>query len=244
MCYAELLNAKLLLSTILLAKFLSITFEIQAQEEVINNDYASSVNYSNLKCIEVPKGNANSVKIDGIFTSYEWSDARCIPITDDYNIYFKADEENLYIGVKSPKQIGELVCEIRFTTDGKLVYLLHVSGGLGEGVSGFPAITKFDLNDNKYWEANYVLVDSSKREKWFAIGSPLDKYDDVYIKRDGVEFKINRKKFSSDKLMFTIGWIRVEIEEGKINKHTYNFPPNADLNSYDNWMELILPTKK
>ena len=78
-------------------------------------------------------------------------------------------------------------------------------------------------------------------EEWIAAGSPLEKYDDVYNKRDGIEFKIIRSKIAANILKLTIGWVRVEVTGQDIDKRTYNFPDNTSLQNADNWVELILP---
>ncbi len=131
-----------------------------------------------------------------------------------------------------------------FTSNEKEVFLLHVSGTLGEGVSGFPATTKFELHNNQYWEANILKADSIKKAAWISVGRPIGKYDNIYNKRDGIEFKIYRKKFIGDSLKFTIGWVRVEVIGKKIIKRIYNFPENASFQNADSWVEFILPAAK
>jgi len=188
------------------------TIKSQAQEAKSTIQNIDTLYTVQSKLIVVPEGKGKQVVTDGMFSSGEWDDALSYPIADNYNIYFKADSEILYVGLKSTKPIGELVCEIRITSNEKEVFLLHVSGALGEGISGFPATTRFDLNNNKNWEANFLKADSLKEEAWIAAGRPLEKYDDVYNKRDGAELRIYRKKFISNSLKFTIGWVRVEVE--------------------------------
>jgi hypothetical protein len=235
---------KMLKLILAIAVILITTLGPQAQ--VMNSDAQNNETLYNAqsKIIAVPEGEGEQVVSDGIFSIWEWDDALSYPIADNYDIYFKADSEILYIGLKSAKQIGELVCEIRITSNEKEVFLLHVSGALGEGISGSPATTKFDLNNNKNWEANFLKADSLKEAAWVAAGSPIDKYDYVYNKRDGIEFKIYRKKFTGKSLKFTIGWIRVEVKGKKIDKRIYNYPENASIRNADNWVELILPDTK
>ena len=72
----------------------------------------------------------------------------------------------------------------------------------------------------------------------------LKKNDDMYDKRDGIEFKLYRKKFTGGSLKFTIGWIRVEVVDGEIDKRIYNYPADANFENADNWAELILPSNK
>lgn len=235
---------KILKLILVIAAILITTLGEQAQ--LMNSDAQNNETSYNAhsKIIVVPEGKGKQVLTDGRFSNEEWDDALSYPIAGDYNIYFKADSEILYIGLKSDKRIGELVCEIRITSNEKKVFLLHVSGALGEGISGFPATTKFDLNNNKNWRANFLKADSLKKTTWIAAGSPNDKYDDIYNKRDGIEFKIYRKKFTGNFLKFTIGWIRVEVKGKNIDKRIYNYPENADLRNSDNWIELILPDTK
>jgi len=238
------IKMKILRLILVIAVILLTTLEPQAQITISDKQSNDTLYNAQSKIIVVPEGKGRQVITDGIFSIGEWDDALIYFIAENYNIYLKADTEIIYIGLKSAKQIGALVCEIRITSNEKEVFLLHVSGALGEGISGFPATTRFDLNNNKNWEANFLKADSLKEEAWIAAGSPLEKYDDVYNKRDGVEFKIYRKKFTGNSLKFTIGWVRVEVEGKKIDKRTYNYPENVSLRNADNWVELILPTTK
>ena len=198
--------------------------------------------YNSRSIIKVPFGMIKQVIADGMFTNGEWEDALNYSIAENYEIYFKADTEILCIGLKSVLPIGECVCEIRITSDEKEVFLLHVSGELGEGVSGFPATTSFSVNKTKYWEANFSKSDTLKTKAWFDAGLPIELYDGTYEKKDGIEFIINRKKFTNNSLKFTIGWITIEVKENNYVKNKYNYPENASLKSADNWLDLILPT--
>ena len=184
------------------------------------------------------------VEINGQFEKGEWEDAYNISVADNYNIYIKADKDALYIGLKSPKPIGEFVNEIRITENDSIVFLLHSSGALGEGVSGFPSTTEFNLHNNKYWVANFLMPDSLKKEVWIAAGSPIENYDDMYNKRDGTEYRILKQKFGSDKLKVTIGWVRVEIKDGKPDVRSYSYPENISLQNSEGWLELIIPQWK
>jgi hypothetical protein len=235
---------KTLKSILVIAVILLTTFEPQAQ--VTNSDKQKNDKPydARSKIIVVPEGKGKQVVTDGMFSIGEWDDALSYSVADNYSIYLKADSDILYVGLKSAKPIGELVCEIRITSNGREIFLLHVSGALGEGISGFPATTKFDLNNNKYWEANFLQADPEKKEAWIAAGKPIEKYDDIYEKRDGIEFKIYRQKFTGASLKFTIGWIRVEVEGKKIDKRIYNYPESASLENADKWVEFILPATK
>jgi len=196
------------------------------------------------KSIVVPEVKGSHIVTDGIFSVEEWENALNIFTADIYNIYVKADREILYVGLRADKPIGECVCEIRITSDEKEVFLLHVSGALGESVSGFPATTTFKLNNNKHWEANFLKADSLKKASWFAKGQPIEKYSDIYNKRDGIEFKINRNMFKGNSVKFTIGWVQIDVKDKKIDKRTYNYPENASLKNADDWAVLILHAGK
>jgi len=193
------------------------------------------------KIINVPEGNGKQVTSDGVFSKGEWDDALKYTIADNFDIYMKADSEILYIGLKSAEPISQFGCEIRITSDEKEVFLLHVSGALAEGVSDFPATAKFEVNNNIFWEANYCKADPEKKAAWIEAGKPIEKSDMMYERKDGIEFKIYRKKFTDSSLKFTIGWIQVDIKGNQIDKKTYNYPTNATLENADNWVELILP---
>lgn len=193
------------------------------------------------KIINIPEGNCNQVNSDGIFSKGEWDDALYYPVADNYNIYLKADSEILCIGLKSAEPIIQFLCEIRITSDENEVFLLHVSGSLAEGVSGFPSTTKFEVNNNKYWESNYCKADSAKKAVWIEAGKPIEKSDEMYERKDGIEFKIYRKKFTDNSLKFTMGWLQVEIKGNQVDKKIFNYPVNATLKNADNWVELILP---
>lgn len=193
------------------------------------------------KVIAIPKNNCQQISADGNFNNYEWSNAIELPQPDNYTVYLKADDDILAVGLVFPKPMGELVCEIRFTSDDKEVFLLHSSGGMGEGVSGFPSTTKFELNNIKLWESNFSTKNAEKEAEWISVGKPLERYDEVYNKRDGIEFKISRKKITGNTLKFSIGWVRVEIIDGKPDFRQYNYPINASLLNSDNWIKLIFP---
>lgn len=141
--------------------------------------------------INIPRGNCQPIIADGKFHDSEWKDAILFTLSDSYIILTKADDEVLAVGLKFPKPMGELVCEVRFTCDDKEVFLLHSSGAMGEGGSGFPATTKFDLNNNKLWEANFSTKNPEKEAEWITAGEPIERYDQVYNKREGIEFKIS-----------------------------------------------------
>jgi len=191
--------------------------------------------------INIPEGSCRQIIVDGKFYDNEWYGAIRIQQQDNYTILLKADNESLVVGLRFPEPKGSLVSEIRFTCDDKEVFLLHSSGAPGEGKSGFPCTTKFGIKNNYLWETNCSVKDPEKEAAWITAGSPMEKYDEVYIKRDGIEYKISRKKISGSKIKLTIGWIWVEIMDGKPYKKIYNYPAEAGMLSPDNWAELILP---
>jgi hypothetical protein len=235
------IKMKILISIIVKTVILLITLELQAQKTNSDKRNNDTLYNAKSKIIKVPAGKGKQVVTDGIFSTGEWDDALSYSVADNYNIYLKADSEILYIGLKSAEPIGECISEIRITSNEKDVFLLHVSGCLGEGVSGFPATTKFDLNNNQYWAANFLSADSLKKAAWLAAGQSVETYEDMYKKRDGIEFKIYRKKFTGSSLKFTIGWIQIGVKGNEYNKNIYNYPESATLRNADNWVELILP---
>lgn len=191
--------------------------------------------------INIPEGSCRQIIVNGKFDNNEWSGAIKIPQKDNYTFLLKADNETLAVGLRFPEPKGSVVSEVRFTCNDKDVFLLHSSGAPGEGFSGFPCTTKFGINYNNLWETNYSVKDPEKEAAWIAAGRPMEKYDELYIKRDGIEYKISREKISGSKIKLTIGWIWVEIKDGKPDKKIYNYPAEAGMLSADNWVELILP---
>ncbi|UCC45505.1 MAG: hypothetical protein JSU65_06190 [Candidatus Zixiibacteriota bacterium] len=189
------------------------------------------------KSIVVPYGEGQQIVIDGMISEGEWEDALTFPISEAYDVCLKADSQMLYVAVKSPTLVVIGVCEIRMTENEKDVYLLHVSGRLGEGLSGFPAGTRFEMGNIKHWDANLSKEDETKIDAWVAAGRPIEKYGDVVEKVESKEFKISRKMFSGNRLKLTIGLIEIAAD----GKKTYNYPENAGLENADNWVELILP---
>jgi hypothetical protein len=171
------------------------------------------------------------VVIDGDFSRGEWDDALSFPISSGYDIYVKADSQVVSIGIRSPVPVVIGVCEIRVTENNKDVYLLHVSGGLGEGFSGFPAGTEYEIGHVKDWEANLSVEDATKLDAWVAAGRPIDRYDEVAQKVYGKEFKIQRKMLSGDRVKITLGFI--EIEDTGMRRYVY--PANRRLDNADNW---------
>lgn len=188
--------------------------------------------------IQIPIIKNRKVLTDGIFSTGEWVEAKTYMLKNGYSLLFMADQDYLYTALKFPEPMGECVMELRITPDGKEVYLLHVSGDLGEGVSSFPAAQKFDLGSHEGWEANPTKTNYKRKQEWIENGQPLERYDDIYHKREGIEFKINRKKLSGEVLYLTMSWVRVEIEEGKVKKHTFSYPSEANLENSDRWTRL------
>jgi hypothetical protein len=100
------------------------------------------------------------------------------------------------------------------------------------------------VNNNKYWDANYCKADSAKKAVWIEAGKPIEKSDEMYESKDGIEFKIYREKFTDNSLKFTMGWLQVEIKGNQIDKKIFNYPANATPENSDNWVELLLPEKR
>lgn len=187
----------------------------------------------------IPEG--KPIIVDGMFSKGEWDDALKLLISEDYNLYLKVVSGSLCVGLKSPKPIGMLLTEIYITSNEKEFYNLHSSAALGEGVIPFPSdlkSLKFSVNNNKKWEANCDTFDKVEEEKCNAAGKPNDpeKYDKVFYKKDGKEFKIDLNKFSGTRLKFAMG-----LRSAKGEAH---FPDNFNFKNWDSWIELVLPPKK
>jgi len=189
--------------------------------------------------VVVPRG--NPIVIDGIFSKGEWDDALKLPISENYHIYLKVYSDTLAIGLKSAKPIGMLLTEIYITSNEKEFYNLHSSAALGEGIIPFPSdlkSLKFSVNNNSHWEASCDVIDKVEEEKWIAAGKPNDreKYDKIFKRKDGKEYKIELNKFSGTRLKISVG-LRDAYEAA-------HFPDNFDFKSWENWLELVLPEGK
>jgi hypothetical protein len=113
----------------------------------------------------------------------------------------------------------------------KEFYNLHSSTALGEGINPFPSdqkSLKFSVNNNSHWEANCDAIDNVEEEKWIAAGRPNDgeKYDKIFKRKDGKEYKINLDKFSGTRLKISVG-----LREAKEEAH---FPDKFDFKSWAN----------
>lgn len=188
--------------------------------------------------IRIPALAAQKVSSDGIFFPGEWEAAKKFLLKDGYSLLIMADQDYLYTALKFPEPMGECVMELRITPDSKKVYVLHVSGDLGEGVSDFPTNTGFTVGTHNDWESNPTKIDSAGRQAWIEAGQPLDRYDEIYKPREGIEFIINRDKLAGNATGIQVSWIRVEVNEGEIVKNTYNYPLKAGLKSADFWSRL------
>jgi hypothetical protein len=114
------------ISKLILAIAVILLTTLGPQAQVMNSDGQNNETLYNArsKIIVVPEGEGKQVATDGIFSIGEWNDALSYSIADNYDIYLKADSEILYIGLKSAVRIGELVCEIRITSNEKEVFLM------------------------------------------------------------------------------------------------------------------------
>jgi len=190
-----------------------------------------------LNRVVVPEG--SQVAIDGKFSKGEWDDALKLSISENYDVCLKVCSGDLFIGLKAAKPVGMLLTEIYLTSNGKEFYNLHSSMALGEGLIPFPADRskiKFSVNNNIHWEANCCTYNKVEHEKWVAEGEPRDKYDRIFEKKDGKEYKINLIKFSGTPLKMS-GVIRDA-------KGAIHFPDNLGFENSDGWVELVLPSRK
>ena len=224
----------LILSLIfLLCCFKSFAQEAQSGKEIAYNAQSKS--------IIVPTGKSNQIVIDGIFSTGEWDDALKFPINEQFYIYLMVDSGTLFIGLKSEKSLGMAVSEIYITSSDNEFYNLHSSLSLAEGVIPFGQSPKFTANYYKDWEANFCKYNKVNHEKWIAEGKPFDdlkKYNEIFEKTDGREYRINLNKFTGTRLKMIAG---LTYLQGAAKKNV-RFPENASLKNSDSWVELILPS--
>jgi len=189
--------------------------------------------------IQIPELSNQKVSAEGIFSAGEWEAAKEFMLKDGYSLLFMSDQDNLYTALKFPEPMGECVTELRITPEGKQVYVLHVSGDLGEGASDFPQNPGFVVGVHNNWESNPTRIDSVGRKAWQDAGQPLERYDEIYMPREGIEFRISRDKLTGKTPRIQVGWIRVEVIEGEIIKNVYNYPLKAGFKDAAHWSRLI-----
>ena len=193
------------------------------------------------KSIIVPEGKSHQIVIDGIFSTGEWDDALKFPISKQFDIYLMVDSGILFIGLKSAKPLGMAVSEIYITSNDNEFYNLHSSLALAEGVIPFGQSPKFTVNYYQDWEANFCQYNKVKYEKWVAEGKPFDdleKYNEIFEKTDGREYRINLNKFTGTRLKMIAG---MTYTQGAAKKNV-RYPENAGLENSESWLELILPS--
>lgn len=223
----------LVLLFISLCGFQSFTQEPQSGKEIAYNAQSKS--------IIVPEGKSHQIVIDGIFSTGEWDDALKFPISEQFEIYLIVDSGILFIGLKSAKPLGMAVSEIYITSNDNEFYNLHSSLALAEGVIPFGQSPKFTVNYYQDWEANFCKYNKVNYEKWVAEGKPFDdleKYNEIFEKTDGREYRINLNKFTGTRLKMIAG---LTYTQGAAKKNV-RYPENASLENSDSWLELILPS--
>ena len=188
--------------------------------------------------IQIPIHQTLSVSTDGIFSPGEWVAAKEFKLKDNYSLYVMADSDYLYTALKFPAPMGECVAELRITPDKKRNYVLHVSGDLGEGVADFPDNPEFVVGIHDNWDSNPARIDSSGRQLWMDAGQPVERYDEMYIPREGIEFRISRDRLTGTVPRIQVSWIRVEVIGGEIQKKVYNYPLKAGLSNPEHWSRL------
>jgi len=223
----------LIISFIYLCCSNSFAQEIPLEKETAYNAQSRS--------IIVPKGESDKIVIDGLFSAGEWDNALKFPISEKFDIYLMVDSGILFIGMKSADPLGMAVSEIYITSNDNEFYNLHSSAALGEGVISFGQSPKFKVNYYSDWEANFCKHNKVNYEKWVAEGKPLDdleKYNEIFKKTDGREYRINLNKFTGTRLKMIAG---LTYTQGAAKKNM-RYPENASLKNSNDWVELILPS--
>jgi hypothetical protein len=189
------------------------------------------------KSIVVPAGDGHKNVTDGTFSEGEWDKALIFSISPNYEIWLMADSDNLYIGLRSIKSVRKLVSDFWIVSDEKVIYQLHSSEALAQGVCSFP----FNENNGKHfslqhtgWSANFLIPDKKREKEWIEAGRPQgEKYGQIYCPNDGKEYIVNRSKINGNRLKLRIRFYDSERE--------FSYPNDSNTNNSDNWVELILP---
>jgi hypothetical protein len=188
--------------------------------------------------IAVPEGNGKPVLLDGLFARGEWDDALRISIHDRIKLFLKVNSGHLFIGLKYEEAVG-VVTDIWMTSDDKIVFQMHSSGQLGEGVLSLPVAddkTETIMGYTKDWDVNEIKSDSKKKAEWQAAGRPKEGYRQTLFPSDGKEFQIVLSKFSGRRL-------KMRLMSGD-SKGLVIYPKKTDLKSTENWLELVVPKTK
>jgi len=199
-----------------------------------NNDVSYN---AQSKSIVVPAGDGQGIVTDGTFSKGEWDKALMFPISPHYEIWLMASSDNLFIGLRSVEPVRKLVSDLWIVSGDKIVYQLHSSEALAQGVCSFP----FNQNSGKHfslqntgWSANFLIPDKTREREWIEAGRPRgEKYRLIYSPNDGKEYIVNRSKISGNRLKMRI---RLYDSEGE-----FSYPNDSNTNNADNWVELILP---
>lgn len=179
--------------------------------------------------ITIPLVDNSSIKIDGIFPENEWKGALQFNMSENFEILFIADNDNLFIGLKYAgnvadyKQPLDCLSEVYFSTNGKEFYNLHSSARLAEGINKFSADLKqpkYSIEEVSGWEANF--------------GSHVREND---LNCKGNEYKISLSKIKSRTLKMACGIMAVNFSY----RESANFPVYYSYKNSENWVELILP---
>jgi hypothetical protein len=190
------------------------------------------------KSIVVPAGDGHNIVTDGTFSEGEWDGALKFSISSNYEIWLLANSENLFIGLRSIRPVRKLVSDFWIVSDEKVIYQLHSSEALAQGVCSFP----FNENNGKHfslqntgWSANFLITDKTREKEWIAAGRPRgEKYGLIYPPNDGKEYLVNRSLINGNRLKLRIRFYDSEREFG--------YPSDSHTQNADNWVELILPT--
>lgn len=182
--------------------------------------------------ITVPELNNAKINIDGLFPESEWKGALKLKISEDFEILFLADNENLFIGLKYTGKVADysepLDCmtEVYISLNSTEFYNLHSSARLAEGVNKFSSglkQAKYSLEEVNGWEANFG---SHVRE------------NNTNCK--GNEYKISFSKIKSQSLKIACNILAVNFSF----RESAKLPVKYSFENSDNWVELVLPNNK
>lgn len=182
--------------------------------------------------ITVPLVENCQIKTDGLFPESEWKGALKLKISEDFEILFLADNENLFIGLKYAGKVADynepLDCltEVYISVNSTEFYNLHSSARLAEGLNKFSSglkQAKYSLEEVNGWEANFG---SHVRE------------NNTNCK--GNEYKISFSKIKSQTLKIACNIFAVNFSF----RESAKLPVKYSFENSDNWVELVLPNNK
>ncbi|OFX86016.1 MAG: hypothetical protein A2W99_16580 [Bacteroidetes bacterium GWF2_33_16] len=180
------------------------------------------------KKVKVPLIRNCQINVDGLFPEEEWNHALNFKISESFEIFFLANSENLYIGIKYAgkiadyKQALDCVSELYISTNNEEFYNLHSSARLAEGINKFSGSlkqAKYSLEEVNGWEANS--------------GSHV-KNNDLNCK--GVEYRISLDKITGQSVKLAVNILAVNFSF----RESVVFPADYSFKDSDKWLELII----